>query len=496
MAIDGNVGWDKARCGPPAHHFDAQPSSRKRDGGPAIAGAILAHPTAHTLPERMLVMAIDVESKAYICPGESHPISRSVHLARLAAAFPACRECPLRDEGSRIAVRDLASIELDAPPKPQRELIAAGGLRGIFLNAITRRVADTVATRFAESLWERAPVRSPNDGIDRGARLSRPTVVVGYDERPSSPTIFAAAVAALRRMGCHVIDVGLATKPCFWFAVDHLHASGGLFVTGSGTEPAWTGMDFLWEGARPASVEEVSHFRSWGDPNQKPETFRLTRPTRTAGTERMFQAAALYEASLAKHFSGIQLQKIALACSSPLVVQLLQRLLKGPSREVLCTELPVKIRNPTRRRDEAILRLSTTVRESQAQLGILIDDDGQRCGFIDERGRHVSASAIARLVVPLLLAEQPGSTVVLEPAALVELRPLIEAMGARCQTDAGDLDSMSAAIRDFRAVYGGGDSGRHWFLDGYANCDACLISGRVLAVLSGANQPFSQLAAS
>jgi phosphomannomutase len=174
----------------------------------------------------------------------------------------------------------------------------------------------------------------------------------------------------------------------------------------------------------------------------------------------------------------------------------LQRLFKGLSCELLCTELPVKIRNPTRRRDEAILRLSTTVRESRAQLGILIDDDGQRCGFIDERGRHVSATAIARLVVPLLLAERPASTVVLEPAALVELRPLIEAMGARCQSCAGDFTSMSVAVRDFRAVYGGGDSGRHWFLEGYANCDACLIIGRVLAAISRANRPFSQLAAS
>jgi phosphomannomutase len=444
----------------------------------------------------MPVMAIDVESKAYICPGERHPISRSVHLARLAAAFPACRECPLRDEGSRIAVRDLSRVEVEAPSAARRELVTGGGLRGIFLNAITRRVADTVATKFAESLWQRAPVRGPNDGIDRGARMARPTVVVGYDERPSSPTIFAAAGAALRRMGCHVLDVGLVTRPCFWFAVDHLRASGGLFVTGSGTEPSWTGMDFLWEGARPASIEEVSHFRSEGDANPTPETFRRTRPTRTAGTERTFQAAAPYEASLAKHFSGIQLQKIALACSSPLVVQLLQRLSKRLSCELLCTELPVKIRNPTRRRDEAILRLSTTVRESQAQLGILIDDDGQRCGFIDERGRHVSAAAIARLVVPLLLAERPGSTVVLEPAALVELRPLIEAMGARCQSCAGDFTSMSTAVRDFRAVYGGGDSGRHWFLDGYANCDALLIIGRVLAAISSANQPFSELAAS
>jgi phosphomannomutase len=441
-------------------------------------------------------MVIDAESKAYICPGDSHAISRSVHLARLAAAFPPCRECPLREDGSRVAVRDLTIVELDRPPAPRRELVTAGGLRGIFLNEITRRLADAIATRFAEALWKRAPVRGPNDGIDRGARIARPTVVVGYDERPSSPTIFAAAVTGLRRMRCHVLDVGMATKPCFWFAVDHLHASGGLFVTGSGTEPSGTGMDFLWDGARPPSIAEVANLRSDGDGNRNPESFQITRPTRTCGTERTFQAAAPYEASLAKHFADVRVRKVACASSSPLVGQVVERLFRSSSCELLYADLPLKVRNLARRRDEGILRLSQTVRDSQAQLGILIDDDGQRCGFVDERGRHVSSAAIAGLVVPLLLAERPGSTAVLEPAALVELRPLIEVMGTRCQTCAGDLASIAAAVRDFRAVYGGGDSGRHWFFEDYANCDAFLVIGRVLGALSRSNQPFSQLAAS
>ena len=426
-------------------------------------------------------MAIDVESKAYICPGETHAISRSVHLARLAAAFPPCRECPLREDGSRLAVRELPIAETELRSSCRRELPPTEGLRGAFLNEITRHFAESVATRFAEMLWERAPVHGSNDGIDRGARVARPTVVVGYDDRPSSPTIFAAAVAGLRRMGCHVLDVGLVIKPCFWFAVAQVHASGGLFVTGSGAEPAWTGLDFLWDGARPASAAEIAELRSAAQLDRGPSLVRR-RPTRSAGTQRAFPAAAPYEESLAPQFADLRVKKIACASSSPRVGEVVQRMLKTNAEcEVLYTGLPVKIRNPARRRDEGILQLSQTVREEKAQLGILFDDDGQRCGFVDERGRHVSSAAIARLVVPPLLAERPGSSVVLEPAALVELRPLIEAMGGRCLSGEGDAAAIAAAVREHRAVYGGGDTGRHWFFDGYANCDALLIAARVLA---------------
>jgi len=190
-------------------------------------------------------------------------------------------------------------------------------------------------------------------------------------------------------------------------------------------------------------------------------------------------------------------KRIACASSSPRVGQVVQRMLqKNPECEVIYSSLPVKVRNPARRRDEGILELSQTVRERQAQLGILIDDDGQRCGLVDERGRHVSSAAIARLVVPPLLAELPGAMVVLEPAALVELRPLIEAMGGRCQAVDGDAAAIAAAVREYQAVYGGGVSGRHWFFDGYANCDALLVVAHVLAALSRAEQPLSQLATS
>ena len=73
-------------------------------------------------------------------------------------------------------------MDVERPIAPKLELVGAEGLRGIFLNTITRRFADAVATKFAEALWKRAPVRTPNDGIDRGARIARPTLVVGYDE--------------------------------------------------------------------------------------------------------------------------------------------------------------------------------------------------------------------------------------------------------------------------------------------------------------------------
>lgn len=443
-------------------------------------------------------MAIDSTAREYICPGERHPISRSIHLARMAAFFPPCEDCPLREDPRNVAPKTSALREPgraseegsrgDRCPS-QRELFQTEGVRGVFLNEVTRGLSEKIAAAFAALLWEQSPVGGRNDGIDRGARQVRPTVVAGYDERSSSPSIFSSVVAGLRRTGCHVIDIGLATKPCFWFASSHLHTSGGVFVTGSGCDPSWTGMDFVGEAARPLSLPVgLARVREL---SQRP----LSRPTRHAGTERTFQAAAPYEELVVKHFRGVRPLRVVCGSPSSLERHTVERLFASLPCKLMAVDLPVRVRNPVHRRDADVLRLSTAVREAKADLGVLIDDDGQRCGFVDERGRPVSAAAIARFVVPPMLARTAGSTILLEPGAFNEMRPLVEALGGRCEACPETFVDIAITMSEKAAVYAGGDSGRHWFFDKFPTNDAIVILAKVLVAASQTVAPFSELAA-
>src|SRR4029077_3412122 len=137
-----------------------------------------------------------------------------------------------------------------------------------------------------------------------------PCVVLAHDERPSSPDIVTSVGQALRRMGCQVVDIGLATRPCFTFAVDHLRSAGGVLVTGAGCDPGWTGLEFLSRGTIPCS--------SPGDLDRIAARLHegYSRPSRRPGNQRTFQAAVPYEASLWKHFHALRPLKIALACPS------------------------------------------------------------------------------------------------------------------------------------------------------------------------------------
>ena len=75
------------------------------------------------------------------------------------------------------------------------------------------------------------------------------------------------------------------------------------------------------------------------------------------------------------------------------------------------------------------------------------------------------------------------------------MRPLVEALGSRCEPCPSTFAEISREMTAKSAFYAGGDSGRHWFVDTFPTSDALLILGKVLTALSQAKAPFSELAA-
>jgi phosphomannomutase len=143
--------------------------------------------------------------------------------------------------------------------------------------------------------------------------------------------------------------------------------------------------------------------------------------------------------------------------------------------------------------DADCLRLSHAVRQANADLGILIDDDGQSCSFVDERGNLVPPRALTQLLAELMLAEASGGSIVVEEGAAAELRPAIAAAGGKCVPAAASLTALMQTLRNSEAPFGGGDSGRFWFREAFPTCDAVLTLAKVLQALSRSDADFSEV---
>lgn len=437
----------------------------------------------------------DREAAEYLCPGETHPISRSVHLARLAAFYPACRECPRRNETGQLPQELVSRFAETQQRAPRTSWLAGEGVRAVYLNELDRaRTADWAAT-LALRLWDDVPrlgrtsaaPPEEHDTVNPPRRHFGPSVVVGYDERSSSPDLYAGAVLGLRRMGCQVIDIGLTTKPCWRFAVHHLEAAAGIYITGAGCDPAWTGFDLAGRSGIPWSTTELAEL-------EQRSRESLMRPTRQAGAVRSFQAMIPYRAGLRKHFHA--LRPLRLACGQPggLGTRWLEQLFGELPCQLVPVPLPVRRRQLDDPADADLLRVADCVSREGLDLGLVIDDDGERCTILDETGTPLARQQIVDMLCRRLLRDHPGRTVVVTSDLASHLGTTVGALAGTLVVSGPDSAELARAVSAEHAVLGAGGDQRCWFDEDYPACDAVLTMAAVLQAMSWSDAPLSEVA--
>src|SRR6266404_4181554 len=89
-------------------------------------------------------------AEVYRCPGEEYDITRSVHLARLAAFYSKCRNCPHAPDSTEAG----DSGQLHEANDSASSLFTSEGVRGRYLNDLSRATAAKIAGAMASCLWE------------------------------------------------------------------------------------------------------------------------------------------------------------------------------------------------------------------------------------------------------------------------------------------------------------------------------------------------------
>ena len=444
-------------------------------------------------------------AEVYRCPGEEYDITRAVHLARLAMSYSKCRLCP--HAPGACAASESSETEVELPRRPGDSLFTPEGVRGRYLNDLTRTTAGQIAGAMASCLWDdfvraeavvaaACPVPTATNETrasdadttsplwnpllsGEGVRLltagrAGPMVVLAHDERHSSPDIAAGVGQALRRMGCQVVDVGLVTRPCMVFAVDHLHAAGAVHVTGAGCDPGWNGLDFVTRGGIPNS--------SPGDLDRIARRYRdgFSRPSRRPGSQRTFPAAVPYEAGLLKYLHALRPLKIAFACSSRTLHDLFSRVFHKVACRLLVVETPTRARSSLDPKDPDLERVSQHVRKAEAHLGVLVEEDGERCIFFDERGHFVAPALVAAV-----LANENGDAARCALPGLPAPDQVKDRHASR--------EEITVAMRRNRAPFAADGAGRYWLAEAYPACDALLTLLHLLQALSRSDTPLSEV---
>jgi phosphomannomutase len=321
-------------------------------------------------------------------------------------------------------------------------------------------------------------------------------VVVGYDMRPSSPSLAAAFAEGVTSTGADVIDIGLASTDQLYFASGRLGLPGAMF-TASHNPARYNGIKLCRAGAAPVGAESglrdiaelVDKGLAGASPAAVPVGGRVTRQdVLTAYADHLNDLVNL---------TRIRPLKVVVDAGNGMGGHTVPAVFAGGPVEIVPLYFELDGNFPNHEANpldpENLVDLQAKVLEAGADLGLAFDGDADRCFVVDERGRPVSPSAVTGLVAVRELAKAPGAAVIhnlITSRAVPEL--VREHGGTPVRTRVGH-SYIKQKMAETDAVFGGEHSAHYYFRDFWRADTGMLAALHVLAALGEQDRPASEL---
>jgi len=334
---------------------------------------------------------------------------------------------------------------MSASPIP-REIFRAYDIRGPALGAdalLTPDLAFRIALAYAEQV----------DSAER--------IVVGGDNRPTTPALQQAAIAGLLDAGLDVVDIGRAPSPLVYWAAATLtreRPTPGLVVTASHNRPEDNGIKLLHSDAMPLLPEQIQAVAE-----------RVASGVSVAdrqGERGLWSPRPAYVGSLAESFRLKRPLRVAIDPGNGVAAVTAGPALRAIGCEVVAINDDPEETDPSHPADpqhaENVAELARFVSESGAELGFAFDGDGDRLGLVDGRGRRAAPDQVLALLAQDWLAQHPGASIHVDVKTSRAVVDHIEQLGGAAFFGPVGHSLGKYAMRD-RGIDFGGEASTHYF---------------------------------
>jgi phosphomannomutase len=353
-------------------------------------------------------------------------------------------------------------------------IFKAYDVRGVFPDDLDEDIARRIGAAFAEF-------------------AGGPKVVVGRDCRISSPDLAAAISEGITSRGSDVVDLGLASTDLLYFASGSLDLPA-VMITASHNPKQYNGLKFCLSGARPVGEEsgllEIRALTEQGLPPSGEPGVVEHRDLLPAFTEHVLtfcDVERMRPLTVAMDTGNGMGGLVAPAVFErlPFEIHHLYAELDGtfPNH-------PADPIDPENQRE-----LRAAVLRHGADIGLAFDGDADRVFLIDEKGHDVSGSIVTALVAKAMLAREPGASIIYNVICSWTVAEVIrENGGVPVRTRVGH-SFIKQVMAETGAIFGGEHSGHYYFRENYRADSGLIAAVVVLAQLSEANVPLSELLA-
>jgi phosphomannomutase len=342
-------------------------------------------------------------------------------------------------------------------------IFKAYDIRGVTPTALNEGVAEALGLAFGT----------------RALELGEKTVAVGRDGRLSGPALSAALIRGLVAAGIDVIDIGLATTPMLYFAAATLCTSG-IQVTGSHNPRDYNGFKMVLAG-RAIYGEDIQALRK----TMEAETHRRAE----GGRVRLINVQAAYQARIVSDAKLARPMKLVVDCGNGVAGASAPAIFRALGCEVieLFSEVDGNFPNhhPDPSKPENLQDVIRTLRETDAELGLAFDGDGDRLGIVTKDGQTIYPDRQMILFAQDVLSRVPGGDIVFDVKCSQRLAPAIEAAGGVPHIYKTGHSLIKARMKELDSPLGGEMSGHIFFKERWFGFDDGTYAGaRLLEILS------------
>ncbi|CAB3678291.1 MULTISPECIES: phosphomannomutase/phosphoglucomutase [Achromobacter] len=334
-------------------------------------------------------------------------------------------------------------------------------------------VPDLIDATFARALGVALAARAREEGVQ--------TLVVGRDGRLSSEMLSDALQEGMLEGGVDTLDVGMVPTPLVYFAANIMQTGSGVAITGSHNPPKYNGFKMMM-GGRALFGEDVQALGA-------AMNGASPAPAERAGTRRQLDLVASYIARVA---SGVKLarpMKIAIDCGNGVAGAVAPQLFRALGCEV--TELFCEVdgtfpnHHPDPAEPKNLQDLIKCVAETDCELGLAFDGDGDRLGVVTKSGQIIWPDRQLVLFARDVLDRNPGATIIYDVKCSRHVGLSVEAAGGVPLMWKTGHSLVKAKLAETGAPLAGEMSGHIFFKERWYGFDDGLYTGaRLLEIVS------------
>ncbi|ANQ85941.1 putative phosphoglucomutase [Azoarcus olearius] len=349
------------------------------------------------------------------------------------------------------------------PFVPAPEIFKAYDIRGIVDKTLTVEAVRAIG----QALGSEARARGQK------------AIAVGRDGRLSGPALAGALADGIRAAGVDVVDIGCVPTPLTYFAAYHLGTDSCVSVTGSHNPPDYNGLKMVL-GGQTLYGEQILDLRR-----------RLIEGDLTEGAGEL-RTADVNAAYLERVTSDVKLSrpmKIVMDCGNGVAGAIAPALFKQLGCELveLFCEVDGNFPNhhPDPSKPENLEDVVRALKETDAELGLAFDGDGDRLGVVTKDGEIIFPDRQLMLFAEDVLSRVPGGEIIYDVKCTRNLAGWIKQRGGKATMWNTGHALVKAKLKETGAPLAGEMSGHMFFKERWYGFDDGLYAGaRLLEILS------------